>query len=282
MKSLITYLCCFLFVLSSLLMGASLYAINFDEEELLKKGSEPYQMEEKINSLLSFVTVKEEDKARLDEIASTVANHPKLTQALSRYRVSVVSQLLNGAKVETSKKFDAILLECLLPYAEELVKMSNDAEQGKITTIAEMEMEMRQAVNNMDFNTNMHTLTINFYHEMPSTMRLLLKIMVLLESSGFFWGMLALNLLSAFFILVCNIQWLNGFVPLAISCFISAGLLLLAAKMAPYAMKMLVFNNENVMEAKSQAFLLFAIGDGLIFLILSISKFLYNRNFDRN
>lgn len=154
MKSLITYLCCFLFVLSSLLMGASLYVINFDEEELLKKGSEPYQMEEKINSLLSFVTVKEEDEARLDEIASTVANHPKLTQALSQYRASVVSQLLNGDEVEASKKFDAILLECLLPYAEELVKMSNDAGQGKITTIAEMEMEMRQAVSNMDFNTS--------------------------------------------------------------------------------------------------------------------------------
>ncbi len=234
MRKFISYVCCFIIVLSSVWMGASVFAKEAMKNSLVSIAIDEIKLEEKINAFFMDIDIpgKELAKQELEMFAKNIAKDETINAEANKYVDMVIDAILYDGKGGDGAAFNKAIKTEILSYSDDISALSKNAiseeEVRSIINVSLQEVDFESA-----FEDTIQQLKTRF----SATEKLMLKTLRFLEDDVSFVASLACVIAFSMLLFSLNIAYLTGLLYLGVSYALSAGVLVFAKVCIPIAFK---------------------------------------------
>lgn len=278
MKKVFTFICCLAVVLASLLFGGSMFCSNIVSHSLVDVAINQIHMEEKLTELFAVLQLPDaqSEAAMVDTIIKEVMEDEKVMEEMNKFTDSFVADLVNDETSEITSNLNQTIKDKVITYANDLSVMSNH-----LLSENDIAQLLSEGVDIVDVEGLYQRMVSEAKASFSATQKLLLKSIHFLQSDLCYYGSLIAMLTFSILIIVLNLAWLQGLVPLSVAWLISAILMFIISKAVPTALTLLS-NEAQIAEGISDNVSQLSFLSGLyfaIFIICVIAKVIYNRLF---
>ena len=278
MKKFLSYLCCLLIILSSVWMGASVFAKSIMETSLVSIAVDEIQLEEKIKEFFQEMDIpgKELMEEKLNMYANKIAHDKEINAEVNKYLNAFIDDILYDQKSDVTVSIDKTISNQILSYSKDISNLTQNMISEKDVK-AMLQVALKEANFQSAYDDTIAQLKTRF----SATEKLMLRTLRFLESDTSFQLAILSVFVFSLFVFVLLFPYLNGLLYLGVAYALSAAALFLLKASIPIAFAFILSENttSDVIAESASHFGAYSGYFVLASIVCFIGKVIYNRLF---